>query len=103
MTTLDQTVDNIGALAAEISGLHKQAIAIYEPEVEAIIRDNIQDAGRIEQTLDGLLDFADDEDGLLLYRRLCRHYWEIDPAATAEYIHSYRQIWDTESLPETQP
>jgi hypothetical protein len=30
MTTLDHTVKNIGALAAEIAGLHKQAIAITE-------------------------------------------------------------------------
>ena len=103
MTTLDQTVDNIGALAAEIAGLHKQAIAIYEPEVETIIRNNIREVPRIERTLDGLLDFADDDEGLLLYRRLCRHYWDIAPAATAEYVQSYREMWDTESLPETQP
>ena len=99
---LDQTVEAIDALASQISGLHKQAIAIYEPEVEAIIRGRSHDVRRIEQTLDRLLDCAGDDTCLQLYRRLCRHYWDIDPVATAEYIHFYRQTWDTESLPETQ-
>jgi hypothetical protein len=30
-----------------------------------------------------------------LYRRLCRHYFAIDPAATAFYIHTYREMWDS--------
>lgn len=50
-----------------------------------------RDVCHIEDTLDHLLDFACHPDGLLLYRRLCRHYGEIDPAATAAYINAYRE------------
>ena len=35
---------------------------------------------------------------LLLYKRLCRHYFDIDPRATAFYIDAYRKMWDEESL-----
>jgi hypothetical protein len=33
--------------------------------------------------------------------RLCRHYWAIDPAATADYINAYREYWDSDA-PEGQ-
>jgi hypothetical protein len=33
---------------------------------------------------------------LLLYKKLCRHYYAIDPAASAAYVHAYREMWDSE-------
>ena len=54
-----------------------------------------------EVGLDGLLDFCFDPEALLLYKKLCRHYYAIDLAATAEYVHAYRAMWDSE--PEEQP
>ena len=99
---LDRTVAGIGKLVSMFSELHEQALAIHAPEVEAIIRTGCRDVHHIEKTLDGLLNFADDNRCLQLYRRLCRHYWNIDPVATAEYVLIYRRMWDPESLPETQ-
>lgn len=29
-----------------------------------------------------------------MYKKLCRHYWDIDPAATAYYVNAYREYWD---------
>ena len=54
------------------------------------------DAKQIEHTLDCLLDFCGHEPVLQLYKRLCRHYWDIDPAATADYIKAYREHWLSE-------
>ena len=31
-----------------------------------------------------------------LFKRLCRYYYTLDPAATADYVHSYRGMWDSE-------
>ncbi len=53
-----------------------------------------RNVSQIERTLDGLLDFCGDDAILMLYRRLCRHYWSIDPVATARYVQFYRQMWD---------
>jgi hypothetical protein len=32
----------------------------------------------------------------MLYRRLCRHYWQFNPEATVSYINAYREMWDSE-------
>ncbi|MDD2854989.1 MAG: hypothetical protein PHU01_05610 [Desulfuromonadaceae bacterium] len=68
----------------------------YTPVVETIIATCSRDIRQIEQTLDGLLDFCCHEQALLLYRRLCRYYFDIDPAATVRYVNAYRELWDSE-------
>jgi hypothetical protein len=74
--------------------LQQRAVQLYAPEVEALVRTNSRDIQNIERTLDGLLNFCANADVLVLFKRLCRHYWEIDPVATASYIDSYRDMWD---------
>ncbi len=32
--------------------------------------------------------------GLQIFKELCRHYWALDPFATATYIDAYREMWD---------
>jgi hypothetical protein len=93
-------VEAIGKLAKSRSGLARQAVAAYAPVVNSIVQEQSRDASHIEQTLDGLLDFCFDPEALLLYKKLCRHYFDIDPTATAEYVRFYRERWDSE--PEGQ-
>jgi hypothetical protein len=95
-------------LFEDIRGLVQSAIDLacwaaveYAPIVDSIVRSRSADVCHIERTLDGLLDFCFDADAVLLYMRLCRHYHAIDPAATAFYIRSYRELWGSE--PEEQP
>jgi hypothetical protein len=33
---------------------------------------------------------------LEMYKQLCRHYWDIDPEATAYYVNAYREYWDSD-------
>ena len=90
----------IFALANELQKLQREAvtgtIAFYRPEDERITRTNNQDKNTIEHTLDALLDVAFDSDILLLFKKLCRHYYNINPQATAEYISFYREMWDSD-------
>ena len=88
----------IHRLAASIRGLQQDAVRIYAPVVDALVRENSCDVRTIEQTLDGLLSFCAYEPALQLYKKLCRHYYTINPAATAEYVHAYREMWDDASL-----
>ena len=92
----DNPTEAIVHLAHELKDLEHRAIAVYEPIVKAIISNSLIDVDHIDQTLDGLLGFAGSDDGLRLFKTLCRHYWQIDQAATASYIHSYRDMWDSE-------
>ena len=74
--------------------LEQRAALQYRPVVDDIVRSNSRDALHIEHTLDGLLDFCGHEPVVLMYRQLCRHYWQLDQAATAFYINAYRERWD---------
>jgi hypothetical protein len=82
------------SLPPKSTAINQQAVREYAPLVEAILHTRSQDTRQIEQTLDGLLSFCGFAPALELYRRLCRHYWEIDPAATAFYVDAYRTTWD---------
>lgn len=100
MTALDQAVEAIGAVAVQLPRICAEAAQLYDQEVECIVGSGNRDVRRIERALDGLLDFAFDEACLELFRRLCRHYWDIDRTATAEYVYTYREMWDSDNHAE---
>jgi hypothetical protein len=99
----DAFIREVGGLAGEIVRLQSLAADQYAPEVESLIASRSRDARRIEQTLDLLLDIAGHPAGLALFKALCRHYFPLAPAATAEYIHAYRELWDSEEIAGQNP
>ena len=86
----------VGQLIESARSLARRAVAEYAPVVDSILRAQSQDIHLIERTLDGLLDFCFDPEALLLYRKLCRHYYFIDQAAASEYVDAYREMWDSD-------
>ena len=96
MSDFDALFESIGPIAERMQGLQRQAAQQYKPVVDDILHSSCRDAKLIEHTLDRLLDFCGHEPVLQLYKRLCRHYWDIDPAATADYIKAYREQWLSE-------
>ncbi len=90
----DRSFQTIKQLAKSINDLAGQAVAEYSQDVDAIIVSQSRDRNRIEHALDGMLDFCFDNNMLKMYKRLCRYYYEIDPAETAEYVYAYRNMWD---------
>lgn len=71
-----------------------QTLVLYSPVVNRIITAESKGENEIEHTLDALLDVAFDDDVLLLYRRLCRYYYDLNHEATADYVRIYREMWD---------
>ena len=102
MNSDDATYQAIRSLARGLRDLQQQAAQQYQPVVDDILRTRSRDIRHIEHTLDRLLDFCGHEPVLQLYKKLCRHYWDIDPAATADYINAYREYWDSDER-ENQP
>ena len=90
------TSKGIIGLVGAVHDLQERAAKEYKPVVDDILRIRSRDTQRIEHTLDGLLDFCGHEPVLQLYKKLCRHYWDIDPAATADYVNAYREYWDSD-------
>ncbi len=95
MSDYDELLGELKELAAGLQALNRQAVEQLTPLVEGILRSRSRDVRHIERTLDRLLDHCGYEPAVLLYRRLCRHYWEIAPVATAAYVNTYREIWDS--------
>jgi hypothetical protein len=95
MNDEEALIQAVRAIAAQMQGLHAAAVAQYTPVVQNLIVSGSRNRRHIEQALDGLLDFCDHEPALQLYRRLCRHYFAIDPVATADYVNAYRERWDS--------
>ncbi|MCB4791835.1 MAG: hypothetical protein LHV68_08105 [Elusimicrobia bacterium] len=69
-------------MATRIREIIAQAIKIYSHEVEVIIVSRSTDENRIQNILDGMLDFCYDENMLELYKKLCRYYYKINPSVT---------------------
>ena len=96
MTPDDSEHQEVMALVRGVRDLQQRAAQQYQPVVDDILRTGSRDARHIERTLDGLLDFCGHEPVLAMNKQLCRHYWAIDPAATAYYINAYREWWDSD-------
>ena len=96
MSSYDAMSKAIISLVRDLDDLQRQAAQEYKPVVDDILRTRSRDVRHIEHTLDRLLDFCGHEPVLQLYKKLCRHYWDIDPAATADYINAYREYWDSD-------
>lgn len=86
--------DGMRQLARQVNQLFHRAVVLANREVDAIIRSGERDTERIDHQLDHMLGFCCDPDMLLVFKRLCRYYYGIDPAATAGYVHAYREMWD---------
>ena len=97
MNPYDAVPEEIIRLARGLRDLQQQAAQQYKPVVDGILRTRSRDIRHIEHTLDRLLDFCGHEPVLQMYKSLCRHYWDIDPAATADYINAYREYWDSDA------
>ena len=88
-------------IASHIRALNDMAVREYTPLVDDICS-RIASQNEVERLLDYLFDFAGNDKILLLYRRVCRHYFQIYTESIAWYIMEYRKEYDSESLVGTQ-
>jgi len=88
--------DDIREIAKGLQAIYSQAETQYTSAVNDVIRRKSKDAKEIEHILNYMLDFADNEKILTSYRKLCRYYFDINPQATAEYIQSYKELYDSD-------
>lgn len=74
---------NLLQLVERVRDLFHKAVAQASVEVDDIIQSDDRDTARIERQLDHMLGFCCDPDMLLVFKRLCRHYFTFAPEATA--------------------
>ena len=88
--------EGLREIATQIKRLTVTAKAAYCHQVNALINEKVQDPHQIEHLLDSLLDFCFDDGIVVLYRKLCLYYFDIDPEATVDYVRFYRDFWDND-------
>ncbi len=85
-------------LFKELAVLQEQKYRLAENEINLIIKNDIKDDNRIERAIDEILEFLDDEEALLLFRKICNYYFKINPQATLHYINYYIEEYDPQKL-----
>lgn len=83
-------------LFKELAVLQEQKYRLAESEINVIIKNNIKDKNRIERAIDEILEFLENDEALLLFRRICSYYIKINPEATMYYINYYIEEYDPE-------
>ncbi|PWH86598.1 hypothetical protein [Brumimicrobium oceani] len=91
--TLKELIQKLGELHKEAV---KHTLSLTKPEAERLIQNKSKDIKVIERTLDALLETAFDEEVLIVYKKLCRYYYDIDQRAAIQYVDFYREMWDSD-------
>lgn len=94
----EEELNGFKELAESINKITEDAFLIYEEQVDRIYLNKVKDEKEIERVIDGLLEYCYDEKILLLFKKICRYYYEINSAVTSEYVNIYRDLWDDEYL-----
>lgn len=87
----------LGEFTTSLNEAQRHTARLHSSTVAELIRSQSRDTQQIEHTLDHLLSCASVSEGLTAFKALCRHYFPIDPSATAFYVNAYRELWDDEA------
>ncbi len=79
-------------MARSLNELYKTMYALYAPDVERIIKNNIIDEDQIESCLENLLNCPTDE-CYELFLKLCTYYKKINKKSAEEYIEIYKELY----------
>ena len=85
-----------------ISRLQDTAYSQYSVLVSQVLDNQITDEQRLEQIMDGLCDFCDENRFIKLYRSLCCHIYYQHPQLVAEHVVMSRTLFE-ENANEEDP
>ncbi len=88
-------------MAKALSELQDRAVEAYRPLVDDICNRKAKE-DEVEHLLTLMFDFVENEQMLLLFKKVCRAYFYTYPETVAFYILEYRKHYDRESLKGTK-
>lgn len=87
----------VSSMIKFIQPLIRQNLSLLTNQVDDLVKGREKDDNRIQRLLDSLFDYAGMcDEGLVLFKRLCRYYYGINPQVTVEYISIYRDLYGSE-------
>jgi len=93
--TYDDALNAIKDAVEGISMLRNVAYSQYSALVNQVLNNQITDEHKLEQIMDSLVDFCDEERFSDLYRSLCRHIYYQYPQLVGEHVALFRAQFET--------
>lgn len=81
-------------MAEQLKSLSNVAVMQYTDIVNDILDGKIADKQEIACILEGMLDFCQFNEMLLLFKRVCRGLYLNHPGLVHDYTLFYREMWD---------
>ena len=94
MDDQENAIESIKYELEELLKLLDTAFFQYAALVNQVIENQITGERQLEQIMDGLLDFCDEDRFVALYRSLCRHIYPQHPQLVEEHISLFREMFD---------
>lgn len=85
---------SIRDIAEGINKLRDAAYKQYSVLVDQVLANKITEEHKLEQIMDGLCDFCDEERFIELYRSLCRHIYYQYPQLVGEHVAMFRSLFE---------
>lgn len=85
---------SIRDVAEGINKLRDAAYKQYSALIDQVLANKITEKHKLEQIMDGLCDFCDEERFLVLYRSLCRHIYYQYPQLVGEHVAMFRTLFE---------
>ena len=93
MEDYQSAFQKIASAVEGIEALRRTAFRQYSLLVEAVINNQITDQQEIQQIIDGLSDFGDQEEFLELSKKLYRHIYYAYPEMVGKYAALFRAMF----------
>ena len=93
MDDYQSAFQKIASAVEGIEALRRTAFWQYSLLVEAVINNQITDQQEIQQIIDGLSDFGDQEEFLELSKKLYRHIYYAYPEMVGKYAALFRAMF----------
>ena len=93
MSDYQSAFQKIASAVEGIEALRRTAFRQYSLLVEAVINNQITDQQEIQQIIDGLSDFGDQEEFLELSKKLYRHIYYTYPEMVGKYAALFRAMF----------
>ena len=93
MDDYQSAFQKIASAVEGIEALRRTAFRQYSLLVEAVINNQITDQQEIQQIMDGLSDFGDQEEFLELSKKLYRHVYYAYPEMVGKYAALLRAMF----------
>lgn len=94
MNDYQNILDELMDLVIGIGKLREVAYVKYSELVSQVLEKKITDEQQLEQIMDGLCDFCDEDRFIELYRSLCRHIYYQYPQLVGEHVALFRALFE---------